>query len=116
MRGRARGAGLLRQIGRDVAMGRKNKTAGAAPSPTKRVTAASLLKSAEEWAVECGLCGPLHLGVPEKVEYPRFGFGYVVLVTEKDPHKPGAKVRMGSARFNEKGERTMWTLDGSVVL
>ena len=88
----------------------------AARGPTKRVTAASLLKSAEEWAVECGLRGPFTFTGPEKVAYPQYGFGYAVKVSEKEPAKPGAKIKMGSAMFNEKGERAMWTLDGSVVL
>lgn len=100
-------------------MSRKKKATDATGAPAASrngIASKALLRRAEEWAVECGLRGPFRLGIPEKVAYPQYGFGYVVLVTEENPHKPGAKVRMGSARFNEKGERTMWTLDGSVVL
>lgn len=71
------------------------------PDPQK------ILKSAEEWATRNGLKGPFTLTGPEVVSYPRSGFGYLVLV-----HENNGQARLGSARFDAAGKRSMWTMDG----
>jgi len=59
------------------------------------------------WAGECGLHPPFGVNGPERVEYPRAGHGYVVTIQEEE-----GKRRLGTARFNARGEPTYWSLDG----
>lgn len=97
-------------------MARKKKGGSVEPLNGEAHLSEAILKSAEVWAIECGLRGPFDLAGPDKVDYPQHGYGFVVLVSELNPYKPGARVRMGTARFTDQGERAMWTIDGSVVL
>jgi hypothetical protein len=62
------------------------------------------------WAKDCGLSPPFTVGGPERVSYPRSGYGYVVTLKEEK-----GKERLGSARFNSSGAPTYWSVDGIVT-
>lgn len=66
--------------------------------------------NAIEWAKECGLKSPFTVGGPERVNYPRYGHGYVVTIREDT-----GKQRQGSARFTSDGAQSYWCLDGIVT-
>lgn len=85
-------------------------------APPQAPPAEQLLRDAEAWAAECGLTRPFTLTGPEKVEYPRAGFGYTVLVNEQEAPGRRRATRMGTAKFDAQGRRAMWTIDGMVVL
>lgn len=82
--------------------------AAAPPPDPPRPDFDELLKSAREWAVECGLKPPFTMNGPEEVPCRLYGRNYVVTV-----HEDGGKNRMGTARFNSEGRRAMWTIDGT---
>lgn len=63
-----------------------------------------------EWASECGLKPPFMVNGPDRVNYPRYGHGYVLTIKEET-----GRERLGSARFNSDGARTYWSLDGIVT-
>lgn len=58
------------------------------------------------WAKENGLKDPLMVGLLERVDFPRFGHGYMVTVIELSGARRGA-----TARFNSKGETSYWSID-----
>ena len=57
-----------------------------------------------------GLKPPFTVNGPDRVSYPKAGHGYVLTVQED-----AGKQRLGSARFNSKGDPTYWSLDGIVT-
>jgi hypothetical protein len=63
-----------------------------------------------EWAKECGLKPPFTVDGPERVNYPRYGHGYVMTIREDM-----GKRRLGSARFTSNGAPSYWSLDGIVT-
>lgn len=65
---------------------------------------------AVEWAIECGFNKDLDVSGPDRVNYPREGHGYVVVL-----HERNGKQRMATARFDSRGNRSYWTIDGHVV-
>jgi hypothetical protein len=67
-----------------------------------------LRATAIQWATECGLRPPFTVNGPEKVDYPQYGHGYVVHITEQRP----GKSRMGTARLTSEGNPAFWSLDG----
>lgn len=75
-----------------------------APDPP----AAMLKTEAESMARDCGLTGELVLQEPERVEYPQYGHGYVVIVREKNGHQ-----RSGTVRLTCEGKRNCWSMDGN---
>lgn len=62
------------------------------------------------WAIECGFTGTLFVNGPERVDYPREGYGYCVTIKEQD-----GKQRLGSARYTSSGVRSYWSIDGIVT-
>jgi hypothetical protein len=73
--------------------------------------AARLKAEAESMAKECGLTGELYVQEPERVEYPKYGHGYVVVVREKNGLE-----RSGTVRLTSEGKKSYWSMDGNVVL
>jgi len=71
---------------------------------------AKIRVDAIEWARECGLKPPFTVNGPERVGYPKEGHGFIVTINEET-----GKRRLGSARFNSKGDPTYWSLDGIVT-
>lgn len=78
-----------------------------APEPS----AAELKAAAAAWAKDCGLTGELVVQEPERVDYPRSGHGYVVVVREK-----AGLERSGTARLTAEGKNSYWSMDGNVVI
>lgn len=73
----------------------------------------SLDKVREEgirWAEECGFKQPFNVQGPDRVNYPRYGYGYQMTVKETM-----GKGRLGSARFTSSGVRSYWSIDGIVT-
>lgn len=68
-----------------------------------------ILKSATDWAKECGLREPFNLSGPTKIDYPQRGYGFNVVIQEAGDAK-----RLGTARFTAEGKRSLWTRDGTV--
>lgn len=64
------------------------------------------------YAIENGLQGKIRVSEPKRVEYPRYGYGYQVMLQEE-----GGKQRMASAHFTADLRPAMWTLDtkGAVI-
>lgn len=101
-------------------MGRKKKVEEPMPvvSPVKEVNNGSgtivdpeILKvKALEWAIECGFAGEIVASDPEREDFPKWGYGYVVMVHEK-----AGKKRRGSARFTHEGVRNFWQMDGMIT-
>lgn len=103
-------------------MGRKKKkiTKASLVSPVppggdrgsvQEVPAARLRAEAEATAKDCGLKGDLVVQDPERVNYPRQGHGYVVVVREKNGQQ-----RSGTVRLNAEGKLSYWSLDGNIVI
>lgn len=65
---------------------------------------------AEKWAKDCGLKDPLQVEGPNKEIFKSNGCGYVFIVQEKT-----GKNRMATARYNAKGQRSYWSMDGIVT-
>ena len=88
---------------------------GQAPKEETRVDPVMvevITKKALAYAVENGLQGKIAVSEPRRVEYPRVGYGYHVMVREED-----GKGRMASAHFTSEGLPAMWTMDtkGAVI-
>lgn len=66
-----------------------------------------LLEDAVQWAQKCGLANQVKAAGPERIEVNGAVCGWTVSVQETAP--PG---RIGTARYNAAGKRSMWTLDG----
>jgi hypothetical protein len=64
------------------------------------------------YAIENGLKGKLRVGEPKRVDYPRHGFGYQVVIQEDD-----GQGRMATAKFTAEGLPAMWSMDtkGAVI-
>lgn len=69
-----------------------------------------LKKDAESWATECGLKAPLDIDGPNTETFRGHGRGYVFTIQEK-----GGKERLGTARYDVRGARSYWSLDGVVT-
>lgn len=69
-----------------------------------------LERDAELWAKECGLKDQVRVNPAVREDYPRHGFGYTLMIQEQ-----AGKRRMGTARYNSKGERSYWSVDGIVT-
>ena len=80
------------------------------PEPEKPVSLDWLRDEGKKWAEECGLRPPFMLTGPDRVDYPRYGYGYSMTVKEET-----GKGRLGTARFNQFGERSYWSIDGIVT-
>ena len=69
------------------------------PSDQAKIASPAFLEKvrvdAIEWAKECGLKPPFTVDGPERVNYSRYGHGYVVTIREDT-----GKRRLGSARFS----------------
>ena len=72
--------------------------------------AEGMARDAKKWAVESGLRDPVDVSEPEKVEYPRRGYGYVFSVRERE-----GKQRMATARYTKGGSRSFWSMDSLVT-
>lgn len=78
--------------------------------PEKPVSLEWLREEGKKWAEECGLRPPFMVTGPDRVDYPRYGYGYAMTVKEET-----GKGRLGTARFDQFGERSYWSIDGIVT-
>lgn len=71
-----------------------------------------ITRKALAYAVENGLQGKIRVSEPKRIDYPRHGYGYQVMIQEED-----GKGRMASAHFTSDLRPAMWTLDtkGAVI-
>lgn len=69
-----------------------------------------IIKDAEEWATVNGLKGPFRLDGPDRQDFPKRGYGYVVQVREQ-----GGKQRMVTLRYTNDGKRSFWQMDGMIT-
>lgn len=86
-------------------IGKNGTAAGAEPSLS------AIREKALVWAHENGLQGELRVQDVERVSYPLWGHGYVVLLQEKT-----GRERSATARFDAEGNASYWSMDGNVVL
>lgn len=66
-----------------------------------------IIEDAVTWGAQCGLRGEIEAVGPSPITVKDATCGWLVTVQETDP--PG---RIGTARYNVAGKRSMWTLDG----
>lgn len=85
------------------------KLNGAASKPEPRLI--DLRGKALEWALENGLRAPLRVAHLERVNYPKWGFGFVASIQEVE-----GRQRTATARFDSEGNPSYWSIDGNVVL
>lgn len=67
-------------------------------------------KDVMSWAKDCGMKDPLYCEGPTKENFPQRGYGFVFIVQEKV-----GKQKMATARYDARGRRSYWSMDGIVT-
>lgn len=69
-----------------------------------------LTADADAWCRECGFSGQFRIEGPNVEKFPRFGYGYVVMVRELE-----GKQRLATAKYTNDNKRAFWQLDGLIT-
>jgi hypothetical protein len=70
----------------------------------------TMVKDAQEWAIECGFRGEFRIDGPNLERFPRYGHGYVFTIRELQ-----GKQRMATAKYTKDGMRSFWQMDGMIT-